>query len=365
VLDHARLALRLAGLAGVCALPLLSGCDKPVQQAAPVRPVRTVTVAARDTGQTLSQTGELEARTEIDLGFRIGGKIVERPVDVGSTVKKGEVLARLDDQPESNRLQSARAALTAAEAELVRTQAEEVRQSTLLKDGYTTKQRYDTALRDLQTARAQIDSAHAELNLARDNLAYTQLHADIDGIVTQVYADAGQVVAAGQRVLRVADPTALDGVFGVPAVAFGLVPRDAKVLVTLTSDPRIAATGTIRYVSPQADPVTRSYTVRVALPHAPPQMRLGATVTGQVRLPGQMVIELPGTALFEQDGKPAVWLFDRAKGTVALKPVTVLRYEAGEVLISAGLAKGDIVVTAGVHVLRPGERVRQLAEAGQ
>jgi membrane fusion protein, multidrug efflux system len=359
-------ALRRAVVNALLVLPLaLLGCRQPPKTAVPIRPVRTVTVEPRDVGTTLSQTGDIEARTETDFGFRVGGKIVARPVDVGSRVRTGEVLARLDDQPERNRLQSAQAALAAAQAELVRTQAEEGRQSALLKDGYTTKQRYDTALRDLQTAEAQLASARAQLNLAQDTLAYTQLHAGMNGVVTEVFADAGQVVAAGQKIVRVADPKALEGVFGVPAIAFSMVPRDAKVQVALTDDPHIETTGTIRYASPQADPLTRTYTVRVALADAPPEMRMGATVTGRVTLPGQKVIELPGAALFEQDGKPAVWVFDPASGTVLLKPVRVLRYESGVVLIASGLARGDIVVTAGVHVLRPGEKVRRLAEASQ
>jgi RND family efflux transporter MFP subunit len=357
---------RLAPAAAALLLLLLpAGCDRPVKEARPIRPVRAVTVAPRDSGETFSQIGDIEARTETDLSFRVEGKVIARPVDVGAIVTKGEVLARLDDQPERNRLQSAQAALAAAEAELVRTQAEETRQSALLKDGYTTKQRYDTALRDLQTAKAQLDSARAQLNLANDNLTYTQLHSDLDGIVTAVYADTGQVVAAGEKVLRVADPQAVDAVFSVPALAFSLVPRDQPVEVTLTSDPKIRTIGKLRYASPQADPITRTYSVRIALANPPAEMRLGATVTGRIRLPGQQVIELPGVALFEKDGKPAVWVFDPHAGTVSLKPVGVLRYQSGRVLIASGLVKGDIVVTAGVHVLRPGEKVRLLADAAQ
>jgi RND family efflux transporter MFP subunit len=143
------------------------------------------------------------------------------------------------------------------------------------------------------------------------------------------------------------------------------VPPDAAVEVSLTRDKRVSTVGKIRYASPQADPTTRTHTLRVSLSDAPPEMRLGSTVTARVILPGQTVIELPGAALFEQEGKPAVWVFDRAAATVALQAVTVLRYESGTVLLSSGLNQGDIVVTAGVHVLRPGQKVRLLAEAIQ
>jgi RND family efflux transporter MFP subunit len=159
-------------------------------------------------------------------------------------------------------MQSAQAGLAAAEAELTRAQAEEARQSALLKDGFTTKQRYDTAVRDLQTAEAQRDSAQAKLTLARENLGYTELHSEVDGIVTAVYAEAGQVVAAGQHVLRVAEPREREAVFDVPEVAFRLVPHDPEVEVTLVADPAVKVVGRVRYTAPQADPTTRTYAVR-------------------------------------------------------------------------------------------------------
>jgi RND family efflux transporter MFP subunit len=344
---------------------LLVGCDKPRTEAKPLRPVRTVTVTPIDISENLSQTGDIQARTETDFGFRIDGKIIDRSVDVGSNVRKGDVIARLDDQPARNRVQAAQASVASAEAELVRAQAQENRQGILLKDGYTTKQLYDVALRDLHTAQAQLDSARAQLDLAKDNLGYAELHADANGVVTEVFAAAGQIVAAGQRVVRIADPTTLEAVFGVAAASFSQVSDDAKIDIALTSDPRVHARGRLRYVSPQADPVTRTYSVRVALIDPPPEMMLGATVSGRVEGIGRNVIELPATAIYEQDGKPAVWVFDAGTGAVKLKPVTVTRYESDKILVSDGLAKGDVVVVAGVHVLRPGEKVRLLADAAK
>ena len=351
--------------AATLAVALLSGCDEPAAPAAVIRPVRVVTVEPVDVGQALSQTGEIQPRYETDLGFRIGGQILARPVDVGSLIRRGDLLARLDDQRARSQMQSAQAGLAAAEAELTRAQAEEARQSALLKDGFTTKQRYDTAVRDLQTAEAQRDSAQAKLTLARENLGYTELHSEVDGIVTAVYAEAGQVVAAGQHVLRVAEPREREAVFDVPEVAFRLVPHDPEGEVTLVADPAVKVVGRVRYTAPQADPTTRTYAVRVSLPNAPPEMRLGATVTGRVELPAQNVVGLPGSAFFEKDGKPAVWVFDPGNGTVQLRPVTVLRFDPDRVLLSGGVEKGDMVVTAGTHLLRPGEQVRLLAAAPQ
>lgn len=344
-------------------MALVSECDEPGVPTPPIRPVRAVTVEPVDITEALSQTGDIQARYETDLGFRIGGQLLSRAADVGSTVSKGDLLARLDDQPAQNEVRSAQAGLAAAEAELNRARAEEGRQEALLKDGFTTRQRYDAAVRDLQTAEAQRDSAQARLTLAQENLGYTELHSEVGGIVTATYAEAGQVVAAGQRILRVADPREREAVFNVPEVAFRLVPHDPAVEVSLVTDPANKVTGRVRYVAPQADPTTRTYAVHISLPNAPPEMRLGATVKGRVELPAQNVVGLPGSALFEQDGKPAVWIFDRANGTVQLRPVTVLRYDSDRVLLSAGLEKGDVVVTAGTHLLRPGEHVRLLAAA--
>ena len=168
-------------IAATLAVALLSACDEPAPPAAAIRPVRVVTVEPLDVGQALSQTGEIQPRYETDLGFRIGGQILAQPVDVGSVIGRGDLLARLDDQRARSQIQSAQAGLAAVEAELTRAQAEEARQSALLKDGFTTKQRYDTAVRDLQTAEAQRDSAQAKLTLTRENLGYTELHSEVDG----------------------------------------------------------------------------------------------------------------------------------------------------------------------------------------
>jgi RND family efflux transporter MFP subunit len=200
-------------------------------------------------------------------------------------------------------MQSAQAGLAAAEAELTRAQAEEARQSALLKDGFSTKQRYETAVRDLQTAEAQRDSAQAKLTLARENLGYTELHSEGDGIVTAVYAEAGQVVAAGQHVLRVAEPLEREAVFDVPEVAFRLVPHDPEVEVTLVADPAVKVVGRVRSLYRPAGRSDDAHLRRAGL-IAQCATRLGATVTGRVELPAQKVVGLPGSAFFEGTASP-------------------------------------------------------------
>jgi RND family efflux transporter MFP subunit len=199
---------------------------------------------------------------------------------------------------------------------------------------------------------------------ASENLGYTELKADADGVISAIGADPGQIVSAGQMVARLAQLGEREAVFNVAEATFKNPPKSPTVTVELVSNPDIRTTGKVRYVSPQADPTTRTFTVRVSLPEAPPQMRLGANVVGSVTLGEGQVVMIPGSALFQKDGQPAVWLVDK-DGTVQLKPITVERYQGDSVVVGSGLTQGDVVVTAGVQKLLPGQKVRVLeASAG-
>jgi RND family efflux transporter MFP subunit len=347
-------------LGAVLLVAILAACDKKEPPAPDIRPVRATTVEPGANAELTTLTGEIRARYESDLGFRIDGKIVDRPVDVGSTVKKGDVLARLDPQPRQQDLQSAKADAASAKATLVKDQAAEARQAQLLKDGYATRAAYDDAVASLRASQSQVESTAARLQQAQDNLGYTQLLADADGVITVVSGNIGQVVSAGQAVVRLAQPGEREGAFNVSETILGAAPQNPPVTVTLTSNPSVKVVGRVRYVSPQADATTRTYEVRVALPDAPPEMRLGATVTGSVAYNAAGLVELPGSALFEQDGKPAVWIVDPKTGTVSVKPITIARYTGDKIVVSEGLNKGDVVVTAGVQKLIPGQKVRLL-----
>jgi RND family efflux transporter MFP subunit len=359
--------LRLGAAIGVIVLiPALAGCKKEEKAAAPdIRPVRTVTVALSEGGETVSLTGEIQARYQADIGFRVNGKIIERPVDVGTQVKKGDLLARLDPQQYRQEFEVAKAEVATAEAEETRSEAQEWRQRELLKNGNTTRVQYDQSLKTFKTAQAQLNAARARQVQASENLDYTELKADNDGVITTVGADPGQVVSAGQMVVKLAQPGEREAVFNVAEALLKNPPRkDPTVEVNLVSNPDIRTEGRVRYISPQADPTTRTYTVRVSLPGAPPQMRLGANVTGSVTLNQGSSITIPGTALFQKDGKPAVWLVTK-DGTVQLKPIAVERYQGDLVVVGDGLAQGDVVVTGGVQKLLPGQKVRLMqASAG-
>jgi RND family efflux transporter MFP subunit len=346
------------GNIGVLILLLaLAACQKEEKAAStPIRPVRTVIVELQEGGERVSLTGEIQPRYQADIGLRVNGKILQRPVDVGTQVQTGALLARLDPQQYRQDLEVAKSEIAAAAAEVTRSQAQEYRQRELLKNGHTTQVAYDQAFKTFKTAQAQLDAARAKQIQASENLGYTELKADYDGIITAVGADAGQVVSAGQMVVRLARPGEREAVFNVAEGTFKSPRKDPTVEVDLVSNPEIKTAGKVRYVSPQADPETRTYTVRVSLPDAPPQMRLGANVIGSVTLDQDRSATIPGSALFQKDGKPAVWLVQK-DNTVQLKPITVQRYQGDAIVVADGLAEGDVVVTAGVQKLLPGQKV--------
>ncbi len=235
----------------------------------------------------------------------------------------------------------------------------------MLSTGTTTRANYDAAVKNLRSAEARLESAKAALALAKDQLRYTELVAEFDGIITAVGAEPGQVINVGQMVVRLAAPHDKDAVFSIAEAAFRTRPANDKpeVIVSLLSNPGLVAEGVVREISPVADPATRTYQVKVSLKNPPLEMRFGSSVVGRLKATTAPVVVLPGSALFDKGGKPAVWVFQPATGSVVLKPVVVARYETDRVVLSEGLEKGEIVVTAGVNRLREGQKVR-LASGG-
>jgi RND family efflux transporter MFP subunit len=343
-------------------LLVLAGC-KPENVPVESRLVRTLVVNPQSIGEDRHVIGEVKPRYESDLSFRVAGKVLYRLVDVGAWVKKGDTLATLDTQDFRNRLRSAEADVRSAEAALVEAQGAEARQARLLKDGWTTRATYDTVLRNLHTAEARLAAARANLDLTRDQLNYTELKADFDGVVTAVGAEAGQNVNAGQMVVRLARPDDRDGVFNIAETAFADV-SDAhpEVIVWPLSNPSLTVEGVVREISPVADPATRTYTVKVTLKNPPPQLRFGVSIGGRVKGPAAFAVALPLSAVFDKNGSPAVWVLDQQSSSLVLRSITVARYEVNTAVVAAGLTKGDIVVTAGVNSLTVGQKVR-LAEA--
>jgi RND family efflux transporter MFP subunit len=232
----------------------------------------------------------------------------------------------------------------------------------MLARGFVARAQFDRAVEARDAAQAQVDAVQAQVNTAENQLGFTTLVADGPGTVTARGAEPGEVVAAGAMIVRLARQSGRDAVFDVPARVIEAASAEDTVTVALSSDPRVTATGRVREVSPQADPVTRTFKVRVGLATPPEAMRLGSTVTGAIALGGTAGIKIPTSALTATGGAPAVWTLDPESNTVALRNVDVVRYELDRVLVSQGLEPGELVVTAGVQTLRPGQQVRLLGE---
>jgi RND family efflux transporter MFP subunit len=340
---------------------LMSACAPEAETAAPeARPVRTVTVTKQEVGAPVILTGRIEAQDQAALGFRISGRMIERPVNVGDRIAAGQVIGRLEPQNEQNALRSAKANLVAAQAALTQARNNFERQETLFGQGWTTAALFDQAKKAATTAQSQVDSAEAALKSAHDLVGFTELKADAPGVVTNVGAEPGEVVQAGQMIVRVARQDGRDAVFDVPAQLLRSAPTDPLIAVTLTDAPSVMANGRVREVSPQADPVTRTFAVRVGLTNPPEAMRLGATVTGSMQMDAVPVIEIPATALTKYNQQPAVWIIDPSNLTAAIRNVDVARFDPATVAVSQGLDVGEIVVTAGVQALHPGQKVRLL-----
>jgi RND family efflux transporter MFP subunit len=347
------------------ALPLLfTACKKQEQAETPVpRPVRSVTVKPSDSGETVILTGHIDAQDSSAMAFRIGGRMIERFVNVGDTVTPGQELARLDAQNELNALRAAQANRTAAQAQLTQARSAFERQRTLLAQGHTPRAQFELAEKALSTAQANVDANEVQVRVAADRVSYTILQADAAGTVTARGAEPGEVVQAGQMVVTIARKDGRDAVFDVPAQVLRSAPSDPRIAVRLTDDPSVMTTGRVREVAPQADPVTRTFAVRVGLTDPPAAMRLGATVNGSMRLEADQVISVPSSALTEFNRQPAVWVVDPEKLTVSLRNIEMLSFDQAAVSVAHGLEPGDIVVTAGIQALHPGQTVRLLGPA--
>ena len=308
----------------------------------------------------ITLTGRIEAEDEVALAFRISGRLLENGGKLGDRVQPGQVVARVESQNELNALRTAQANLAAAQGKLTQARNQLERQDTLLKQGWTTRVNHDQATQALQTAQSQVDAAEAQLKAAHDLVSFTELKADAPGVITARGPLAGEVVQAGQMIIRLARKDGRDAVFDFPAQLIRTAPSDPPITVSLAEEPAVTVQGRIREVAPQADPVTRTFEVKVGLTDPPPAMQLGATVTGRMETEAVPVIEIPATALTEFNRQPAVWIVDPSSRTVSARNVDVLRFDQATVAVDQGLDAGEIVVTAGVQALHPGQKVRLL-----
>jgi membrane fusion protein, multidrug efflux system len=345
------------------AFAALAGCGNNEAPAPPESLlVRTMVVSDTSNPQLTQYTAEIRSRVEADLSFQVNGRVARRAVDVGTLVKRGDVLAVVDDTDYRLSVDAARSAVNAAQAEFDRARSEEDRYRELLERGLTTQASYVAQQTAVKTSQSRLEQATSDLRLNEQRLSYTTLRADQDGVVTKVMAEAGSVVAAGQPVVRVALPDELEAVFDVPDNHIDELRGNSELEIRFLGGQSLSFAARVREISPSADPVTRTYQVRASIPDAPQNLRLGMSVS--VTLPhgeGGANARLPATALFQSGPDPAVWVV-REDLTLELRRVQVARYESDSVFVASGLSAGDRVVTAGVHRLADGETVRLLDE---
>jgi membrane fusion protein, multidrug efflux system len=355
----------LLALAGITAL---GACSRTETEPDPVRAVRTMTVSAQTAGGVYEYAGEVRARTESRLSFRVAGKMIKRSVDLGDTVKAGQVLAQLDPQDLRLGQESARAAVASAQATYDQNAADFRRYQELREQGFIGAAELERRDSAVKTARAQFDQAKAQANVQGNQAGYAALVADASGVITGVELEPGMVAAAGMPVLRLAHDGPRDVVFAVPEDKVDLVKALAqptgRFKVRLWGATREPLVAKIREISAAADPVTRTFLIKADIGDAANTgVRLGQTATVMMELPQTAgVTKLPLSALREAQGRSAIWLVDRASMTVKSQDVTVAGADGNEAVISAGLAPGQVVVTAGVHVLNPGQKVKFYVE---
>jgi membrane fusion protein, multidrug efflux system len=335
----------------------IAGCNEEAAPPQPVRPVMSTVVSAAQNAKVVI-VGTVQPQFKTDFSFRALGRLIARPVNVGDNVDKGQLLAAVDPAALELAVRSSAADLSSAQAQLANAAGTEERQRTLLETNATTKATFESAEQARAAAQSAVVRAQANLTKAREQLSYSRLQADFGGVVTAVGAEVGQVVAPGQTIVTIARPDIREAVIDVADDLASTLRIGLPFVVTLQLDPRIQAEGKIREIAPQADPVTRSRRVRITLEAPPETFRLGTTITTEIPSGTVRGLRLPASAILTRGGKTSVWLVDPSTLTVASREVKSMPDGEGGVNVVGGLEAGARVVTAGVHHLREGQKVR-------
>lgn len=350
-----RLALPLLAAAAVT----LAACGNATIEQEPVRPVIVQKVTAGAIATRDVYSGEVRARYETDLAFRIAGKIAARPVDAGARVSKGQALARLDPQDARLAQDAARSQVAAAESDLVMARAELDRYADLLAKRFISQSAFDARQNASNTAAAKAEQMRSQAAISANQANYTTLTADADGVIVSVAAEPGQVVAAGQSIMRLAHAGEMDVVLNAPENQLARFKVGEEVSVTLWADPKTIFPARIREVAGGADAVTRTFSVKVAVAKPPPGVQVGMTANVAFKpQANEAMVLLPLTALAGKESDPAVWVVDAKTSQVRLRPVKVGQFREDGVTIVSGLEPGETVVTAGVHKLKADQVVR-------
>jgi RND family efflux transporter MFP subunit len=346
-------------LAVIAIAPALAACNDASTSAtaSPTRPVQVQRVVFAPADENREFPGVVRARYETDLGFRVAGKMVARLVSVGDRVRAGDVVARLDPRDLQLQVESADAELTAATSNLAQTAADEVRYQNLRTRGYAAVADYERKKAAKDEAEGRVERARRALDLAHNQLAYADLKADADGVITATLAESGQVVALGQAVARLAHHGEMEAVVAFPESRLAEA-RQSDASVRLLSDPNRRFSARLRELSPQADATTRTYAARFTIVNPDDAVALGMTATVVLSHPTDtMVAKVPLAAILNRGTGPTVYRVDDA-GVLERRPVTVSSFNEVAALITSGLEDGDQIVTLGVQMLVAGEKVR-------
>ncbi|TMH63298.1 MAG: efflux RND transporter periplasmic adaptor subunit [Betaproteobacteria bacterium] len=360
-----RTARIIGGAAVAITAVLLVACAKPEPTPEPVRPVQLMQVKLGGTTGTAVFAGEVKPRHEIDLGFRIGGKVIGRNVDVGARVVRGESLARLDPADAALQVDAQKAAVAAAETEYRYAKAEFDRYENLRQQKFISESALDQKRNALDANHAKWEQARSQLSVTQNQAAYATLAAPDGGVITAISVEAGQVVTAGQTVMKLAREDEREVSISVPESRMAEL-RAAPVLgVFLWANPQRIYAARVREISPAVDAVTRTFAVRVTILDPDPGLHWG--MTANVVVPGTEAANatlFPLTSIYRKGNASAVWIYDEKSRTVSLRPIVVGQFREDGVIVTDGVARGEWIVTAGVHKLREGETVRPYEGSG-
>nr|WP_285846981.1 efflux RND transporter periplasmic adaptor subunit [Cupriavidus pauculus] len=360
---------RAAVLTIIAAASLLAACtEKPASEPSDVRPVRTVVVGRSNGTIGANYSGEIRARYESQLGFRTAGKIVARMVEVGSHVKRGQPLLQLDPTQEALQVAAAGADADAARSRVAQARVDVKRTEQLLAQNFASQAELDQQRLLLSQAEAQLRSAQARQQLNANMRGFTTLVADRDGVVSAINAEAGQVVAAGQSIVTVAADGEREVSISVPESRVDELRKAQRLTITVWAHPEKSWNGKLRELAPDADSVTRTYSARISILDAdadadPSLLRLG--MTASVMVPdadGSAALRVPLTAVVDHERSRQVWVVDPKTSRVSAREVKLGAAQNDSVMVVSGLTAGETVVSAGVHMLQPGQQVK-VAEA--
>jgi RND family efflux transporter MFP subunit len=356
---------KILALAGITAILFLTACNKPAPSPEPIRPVKTVRIGAAQEASLMLFPGEVRARHETPLAFQVGGKVAECKVNLGDTVRRGQILAKLEPTDYKLATQSGAASIAEAQSTLTFTEAELVRYKNLRDKGFVSAALLDQKQASADAARARITALQAAHSEQTRQLDYTTLSALTDGVISAYDCNAGQIVSVGQPILRLAQTAAKEILIYLPEAELQHFRTVTNFTVSLNSLPEKSFQGTLRELSAAADPATRTYAARIALKNADASVQLGMSATVSVSHMANLTtkqepdIRLPLVAVVSHDNHPTVWKVD-STGNVHAAAISIAGISGNEVHISSGLNNGDVVVTAGATLLREGEKVKLL-----